>query len=160
MVESLPDSVRLALGHSGDDHNQHAINSADLLLLDPTTIAMLSGELSKNLMEDQILQILRGFLQRQKFREAAQVVEIWTSRLSGIPDLMINLWNEQQYITNSNQQVMNNTDNPFCQNCKVHNQTVSIAAMLQGRPDIPPPISETPDTAGTLELVFAQEEWL
>lgn len=96
-------------------HQSDKISNVDLAVLDPYIIAMLQvfyskvfflcslgrevnvlqGELSRLLTDDQLFQIVRNFIQKQQFREAAQVVERLTSRLSNNPDVMVNLWDQQ-----------------------------------------------------------------
>ena len=45
---------------------------------------------------DQVIDIVRGFLQKKKYRQAAQLIELFANRMTSNPDFFISLWNDQQ----------------------------------------------------------------
>jgi len=47
------------------------------------------------LADNQVTEIIRGFLQKQQFRQAAQVLETFAGRFPNNPDFFTSLWNEQ-----------------------------------------------------------------
>lgn len=43
-----------------------------------------------------MVDIIRSLLQKQQYRQAAQVIERMSNRLTNNPDVMVTLWNDQQ----------------------------------------------------------------
>lgn len=109
-IDSLPTSIRKAvLNHTG----AYEIEESDLLLLDSISFAIFQVRIFTNhnffadgflqkqfreiLTDKQLMVVLETMLDKQRFRQAAQVLERIGSRLAHQPDALTSLMKDYSF---------------------------------------------------------------